>query len=364
MSKTGGRKRRDAAAQPTGLHIQSSLDLLSLNLFACWIFTIFSPCSNPFYFHSALYSPLYFQDLDPVCSSSFISLFYLVQKDDTTSMTYLFAKQSFVCTKNKKIPPFTCYSHVHWTQTRYFYSFHLYFMIYLYIYHQVQTRLHPNVFVCVITCQNHYARLCLCWDFFLPSTVHWKQVKQTARTPKSPRLCSVNVCVCYGCKGNHILRTASHPSSLCHFLFSALVLVSLHSAWPWPLGGRWRGGSAASSRHQFHIRVAFPTVPPSSLPFSIHPSPLACHPPPVLPFLFAFLLPLLSPFPLPPHLFSHSLLSSSSLPLRNVVLRSSWVEECCSNKPIHNPRGGSLPTCTYTCTHTYAHDILLVKFWP
>lgn len=29
------------------------------------------------------------------------------------------------------------------------------------------------------------------------------------------------------------------------------------------------------------------------------------------------------------------------------------MEECCCNKPIHNPKGGSLPTDTYARTHTY-----------
>lgn len=138
VSKTGGRKRRDAAAEPTSLHIQNALELLSLNLFACWIFKIFCACSYPPLFPFGTLLSFIFSRLRS-CLLLFFSLPFLPSTKRLYYVNDLFICKAISCSQ-KEIPPFTYYSHIHWTLTKYFYSLHLHFIIYWYICFQVQTR--------------------------------------------------------------------------------------------------------------------------------------------------------------------------------------------------------------------------------
>lgn len=67
--------------------------------------------------------------------------------------------------------------------------------------------------------------------------------------------------------------------------------------------------------------------------------------------------------PFPPLSSTFSLFPTPAPSSWNVLLRSSWVEECCCNKPIHNPKGERLSTHTHThwASHTNLHTQNLSK---
>lgn len=125
-----------------------------------------------------------------------------------------------------------------------------YFQVYLTDYSRTSSVLMSRVCVCLYrggsSCGWIIMRVCVCGEIcvFLPQFSGNRSSRLTTGThteENSTLLCvCVFVCVMV-CKGNNILRTAFQPPSLCHFLFSALVLVSLCCIWPWPLGPL-RGG--------------------------------------------------------------------------------------------------------------------------
>lgn len=63
------------------------------------------------------------------CLLLFFSLPFLPSTKRLYYVNDLFIWKAISCSQ-KKIPPFTYYSHVHWTLTQYFYSLHLHFIIY------------------------------------------------------------------------------------------------------------------------------------------------------------------------------------------------------------------------------------------
>lgn len=112
--------------------------------------------------------------------------------------------------------------------------------------------------------------------------------------------------------------------SLCHFLLLCF-LCTVSDPDLWPLCGEERS-QQGSITHHINITVFFLN-----------------HSPPVHPLCLIYPLSffLLSP---PLLLLSLSFLFLS-LSFWNVLFRSSWVEECCCNKPVHNPgEGGSVHT--------------------